>query len=141
MCGSIISKSGGIIFFNHVLEHIREDVKALAATLRLLKPGGLLILGTPNEGAWWWQLAYKLLPEMLEASDHVHFYTAREVVQKLQRAGFQIRQVKHLGWGPPHWSWDGRIRKHKWVDDGFEWVGKIFLPTQASSLYVLASKG
>ncbi len=37
-----------IIFFNHVLEHIREDETALAEVYRVLRPGGLLILGVPN---------------------------------------------------------------------------------------------
>lgn len=129
-----------IIFFNHVLEHVREDTAALTTAFRLLAQGGLLILGTPNEGAWWWQLAYKLQPQMLKTSDHVHFYTAPEVVRKLQKCGFVVTQVKYLGWGPPHWGWDGRIRKYKWVDDGFELFGKLLIPKQASSLYILATK-
>jgi 2-polyprenyl-3-methyl-5-hydroxy-6-metoxy-1,4-benzoquinol methylase len=129
-----------MIFFNHVLEHIHDDNAALATVFRLLKPGGLLILGTPNEGAWWWHLAYRLQPETLKQTDHVHFYTAKEVVMKLKAQGFRIREVKHLGWGPPHWGWDGRFRKYRWVDDWFEWIGKIVIPHQASSLYILATK-
>lgn len=129
-----------IIFFNHVLEHIPEDGRALETIFRILKPMGLLVLGTPNEGTWWWQLAYKLQPQTLHTTDHVHFYTAESLTEKLMTHGFTVTEVKHMGWGPPHWGWDARIRKYKWVDDSFERAGKILLPHQASSLYILATK-
>ncbi len=129
-----------IIFFNHVIEHIPNDAGVLNAIYRILRPGGLLILGTPNEGAWWWQMAYKLQPETRQSTDHVHFYTAATLSQLILAEGFQILQVKYTGWGPPHWGLDSRIRKYKWVDDAFEFLGHIFIPHQASSLYVLAVK-
>jgi len=129
-----------LIFFNHVIEHIPEDVDALMEIHRVLKPGGLLVLGTPNEGAWWWQMAYRRAPETLASTDHVHFYTAETLSEKVSRAGFQIRKIHHMGWGPPDWRLDGKWRKYKIVDDIFEFLGKRLLLRQASSLYVLASK-
>lgn len=127
-----------VIFFNHVIEHIRDDVAALETVRRLLAPGGLLILGTPNEGAWWWQHAYKRDPASLASTDHVHFYTAESLIERLVTAGLQADVVHHMGWGPPDWQLDGRIRRYKIVDDVFELVGRTFLRRQASSLYVLA---
>jgi SAM-dependent methyltransferase len=129
-----------VIFFNHVIEHIRDDLTALKSVGRILKPGGLLVLGTPNEGAWWWQLAYKRSPETLKTTDHVHFYTVGTIAAKMKAAGLRLIETKHLGWGPPDWYWDGRLRQHKWVDDLFEYVGRALLPRQASSLYLIASK-
>jgi ubiquinone/menaquinone biosynthesis C-methylase UbiE len=129
-----------IIFFNHVIEHIPDDGAALREIFRILKPGGLLVLGTPNEGRWWWQLAYRLQPNVLKVSDHVHFYTSETLIQTMEQHGFSITEVKHIGWGPPHWSLDRRIRGHKILDDAFETVGSRLFPRQASSLYVLATK-
>lgn len=129
-----------VIFFNHVLEHIPDDEGALANIRRILKPGGLLVLGTPNEGVWWWQLAYRLQPRVRRSSDHVHFYTAETLTQKLTNQGLTVLEVRHMGWGPPHWSLDGRIRRYKWMDDLFEALGRALIPGQASSLYVLATK-
>lgn len=129
-----------MVFFHHVIEHITEDQKALETIFRILKPGGLLILGTPNEGAWWWQLAYKLQPETLKSTDHVQFYTAKTLSTRMHNAKFNIQKIKHIGWGPPHWGLDARIRGYKWVDDTFESFGKIFFPQQSSSLYIIASK-
>lgn len=129
-----------VVFFNHVIEHIPDDAAALATVHRILAPGGLLVLGTPNEGAWWWQLAYKRAPEIRRTTDHVHFYTADSIGAKMQAAGLKVFEVKHMGWGPPDWHLDGQWRQHKWVDDLFELAGRVFMPKQASSLYLLAKK-
>lgn len=129
-----------VIFFNHVIEHIRDDVAALRSVRRILKPGGLLVLGTPNEGAWWWQLAYRRAPEILASTDHVHFYTAESIGQRMVTAGLRLIETKHLGWGPPDWRWDGRLRRHRWLDDLFEHIGRALLPRQASSLYLIATR-
>lgn len=129
-----------IIYFNHVIEHIPDDLAALAVIRRLLAPGGLLILGTPNEGAWWWQWAYRRDLQSLRASDHCHFYTASTIGAKLLKSGLEILDTHHLGWGPPDWALDGRIRHIKLLDDLFTVIGRTFLPRQASSLYLLASK-
>ncbi len=129
-----------VIFFNHVIEHIRDDGRALQSVQRILKPGGVLVLGTPNEGAWWWQLAYRRAPEVFAGTDHVHFYTADTIGRKMVAAGLRLVETKHLGWGPPDWAWDGRLRQHKWLDDLFEHIGRILLPRQASSLYLIATK-
>ncbi len=129
-----------IIYFNHVLEHITDDKTALDSIYKSLKPGGLLILGIPNEGVWWWKLAYKLDPSSLKSTDHVHFYTLDKIKEKVLEVGFIIKQTKYMGWGPPHWKLDMRIRKYRLVDDLFELFGKILFPAQASSIYIIATK-
>ena len=128
-----------LVFFHHVIEHIVDDRAALATVRRILKPGGLLVLGTPNEGSWWWQFAYKRAPEIRATTDHVHFYTVKTLTDKMRAAGLKITEVHRMGWGPPDFVLDGRWRQHKWVDDLFEVVGKLVLRSQASSLYVLAT--
>lgn len=129
-----------VVFFNHVLEHIPDDAAALATVHRILKPGELLILGVPNEGAWWWQWAYRRAPEIRATTDHVHFYTADTLAEKVRQAGFTISEIHHTGWGPPDWHLDGKLRQYKALDDLFEWVGKMLFPRQASSLYVIANR-
>jgi SAM-dependent methyltransferase len=129
-----------IVFFNHVIEHIPDDGKALETVFRILKPNGILVLGAPNEGVLWWQLAYRLEPETLKKTDHVHFYTADTLSEKLIRYGFKLLEIKHIGWGLPHWSIDEKIRKYKIADDILEKIGKKFFPRQASSLYIIATK-
>ena len=129
-----------VIFFNHVLEHIPEDERALHEVFRILKKGGICILGVPNEGAFWWQLAYKMQPESLRTTDHVHFYTIKNLSEKIKKTGFIIHEIKSLGWGIPHWTLDSMCRGYKVIDDLFELFGKTFLPGQASSLYFVIGK-
>lgn len=129
-----------VIYFNHVLEHIPDDVAALREVHRILRPGGLLVLGVPNEGAAFWQLAYRLQPAVRRSSDHLHHYTADSIAAKCLDAGFKVRTVHSIGWGVPHWTLDALIRRFKWVDDGLEAVGRRLLPAQATSLYLLLGK-
>jgi len=129
-----------LVFFNHVIEHVADDAAALREAHRILAPGGLLVLGTPNEGAFWWQLAYRRAPALRAATDHVHFYTADTIGRRMREAGFALLEIEHLGWGPPDWGWDARLRGRKWLDDLFEQVGRRLIPRQASSLYLVATR-
>jgi SAM-dependent methyltransferase len=129
-----------VVFFNHVIEHIPDDAGALAEIYRIMAPGGVLILGTPNEGSWWWQLAYRRAPHVRASTDHVHFYTAETLTAKIAAAGFTTAEVEHTGFGPPDFAWDMRLRPYKILDTLFEWLGRTFLPHQAASLYVIAEK-
>jgi ubiquinone/menaquinone biosynthesis C-methylase UbiE len=129
-----------VIFFNHVLEHVQDDLAALREVRRILSPGGLVVLGTPNEGAAFWRLAYALQPESRRSTDHVHFYTARALAARCEEAGFVVTELHPIGWGVPHWRLDSRIRGVKAVDDAFEAVGRRVLRSQATSLYALLTK-
>ena len=70
-----------IILCNHVIEHIKQDQKALSELLRVLKKGGTLILGTPNEGAFIWRFRnYILEPYIAFRTDHVNFYKSNLII-------------------------------------------------------------
>ena len=129
-----------VVFFNHVLEHIEDDGAALAEVQRIVKPGGLVVLGVPNEGAFFWQLAYTLQPKTRRTTDHVHFYTEKSLAAKCRAAGFRVEEIKRLGWGPPHWGLERMVRGAKLLDDLFEAVGRRVIPGQSSSLYFVLAK-
>jgi len=129
-----------IVLCNHVLEHIERDLDALSAIYTILKPGGLLILGTPNEGAFTWQLNYRVVqPYIMERTDHVHFYTASRLKKLVEKAGFYVEQTRFIGWGVPHTAVDMLLRQHKWIDDLFD-IGRWVCKSQATSLYLICKK-
>jgi SAM-dependent methyltransferase len=73
----------------NVLEHIDDDVGALAAARRILKPGGVLVLEVPAG------------PRLYDAYDrylqHRRRYAARDVRQLLRAAGLDIVDQTHHG--------------------------------------------
>lgn len=129
-----------IVFFNHVLEHIDDDIGALQSVGRILKPGGLLILGVPNSGCACMQLAYRLQPSLVAHSDHVRDYTAPQIEDRVRQAGLQVLHTEHIGWGVPHLKLDETLRNYRRIDAALSWLGRRLAPRQSTSLYVLIGK-
>jgi hypothetical protein len=107
---------------------------------RILHQGGRLILGVPNKWVAIWRLAYALQPCAKAASVHIHFYTLDAIGQKARDTGFTILQTESLGWDPPLWGPDVRLRGFEWLDDAFQRWGRRLAPGQASSLYFMLGK-
>ena len=129
-----------IIFFNHVIEHIKDDLQALRNIYKITKKGGLVIIGTPNEGALFWKFAYWIEPRIKRQTDHVNFYTAKSFMNLAKKAGFEVKHVEHIGWGIPVWSLDMRVRGNKKLDGFFEHIGKSLFKKNATSLYIILEK-
>lgn len=68
-----------------VLEHIENDVDALHAIARVLKPDGILIITAPQH-RWLWSAAD-------EIAHHCRRYRRDELTGKLERTGFRVRFV------------------------------------------------
>ena len=102
------------VLFNEIFEHLRIDpVFTLRQVLRLLEPGGLLLLSTPNLRSFR-GLRNLLLDHQAHAASgdvysqyekletlghmgHVREYTAREVADFLARVGFEVEGVVFRG--------------------------------------------
>ena len=65
-----------------VLEHVKEDELVIAQIREALKPDGFLFLTVPQH-AWLWSA-------IDEYSFHVRRYSAKEIQDKIEAAGFQI---------------------------------------------------
>jgi SAM-dependent methyltransferase len=72
----------------HVIEHVADAGKFFAACQRVLRPGGTLILMTPNAAAW--KLArFRHLWAWAVPEQHTLFLSADSAVRLLARHGFQ----------------------------------------------------
>ena len=90
----------------NVLEHIKDDKKALKNMNKLLKPKGKLILLTPAH-----KYAFSPLDKNL---GHYRRYTKKELSQKFIDAGFDIETVRYLNViGLFGWFLNGKILRRK----------------------------
>jgi SAM-dependent methyltransferase len=91
-----------IVIAKHVVEHLAYPERAIAEMSRLLSPGGLLLLATPNldspmrgvKKAGW--IGYK-------DTTHISLRSPRDWLAILERSGFHPRQVFSDGfWDAPY---------------------------------------
>jgi len=130
-----------IIFCNHVLEHVSNPTFALLKSSFMLNDNGIIIIGVPNEGSLWWQLAYKLEPEVRKATDHKHFFTMSQLVEMTQKVELSIIEEKYMGYGLPHFTADSVLKGSvAGIDDLMEELGQKFFKDQASSIYIICKK-
>ncbi len=84
-----------IVHASHLIEHLNEPAEFLAEAKRLLAPGGLLIITTPNIagfqarvlGAKWRSAIY----------DHLFLFSLRNLGTMVRNAGFEV--VRSATWG------------------------------------------
>jgi SAM-dependent methyltransferase len=129
------------VLCNQVLEHVERDVAALQEMRRILKPGGLLILGVPNEGCLLARLRNHVLqPSIARTTDHVNFYTDGALAARLREAGFAGWELRRSGFFTPHLVLHyalNRIPAWRTLAEG---LGRMF-PSQCAELIALCRAG
>ncbi len=86
-------QSMDVITMNHVVEHLLEPVKTLERCFKILKPGGLLIITTPNSLS----LGSKKFEELWrgwEPPRHIHIFNPESLASTVRKTGFHIRMNK-----------------------------------------------
>lgn len=89
-----------IVFCNHVLEHIKDDAKAMAELYRVMKPGGMGVFQVPQELSRdkTYEDPHITSPEdkakHFGQYDHVRIY-GRDYFDRLRKAGFKVQEVDY----------------------------------------------
>jgi SAM-dependent methyltransferase len=72
-----------------ILEHLRDDDRALAEIYRVLKPGGEIVVSVPRFGpeaiCWALSAAYRNSP-----GGHVRIYRRSQIARKIAQSGFEL---------------------------------------------------
>jgi SAM-dependent methyltransferase len=90
---------------SEVLEHIQDDVAALAELVRVLRPGGGLAVTVPT---WWPEKVNWMLSDEYHApavaGGHVRIYSETELRAKLRAAGLDLAGSHHAhALHSPYW--------------------------------------
>lgn len=93
------------VITSEVLEHIQDDVSAIAELVRVLKPGGTFAATVPT---WFPEKVNWMLSDEYHApksvGGHVRIYTATELKAKLRTAGLEVMGSHHAhALHSPYW--------------------------------------
>ena len=87
-----------VVLCGDVVEHLRDPVGALARLRPFLKPGGRLVLSTPNVANW--AVRASLLAGRWRYTDrgildrsHTHLFTRATLREAVERAGYRVDQI------------------------------------------------
>jgi SAM-dependent methyltransferase len=144
---------------NHVLEHVLDDDAVGREVHRVVRPGGLLLIGVPLElspqirlllrlrqllfpHARQLQLerveAGRLVPELIGKQGHIRFYSLQSVLNLLERNGFRTLRAEGIGLslrGPLA----GLFRRNRLLFGLSTVLGHLF-PSIGDGVLVLASR-
>lgn len=87
---------------SQVIEHVPEDPRIFREFARLLRPGGTLVLGTPDYDTVAWNVTewlYKRLAPGAYGDEHITHYSLRSLTSLLVDHGFECLDHAYVGGG------------------------------------------
>jgi dolichol-phosphate mannosyltransferase len=87
------------VICSEVVEHVPADERVFGELVRVLEPGGRLILGTPDYDRWRWRALewlYGRLSPGGYADEHITHYGRTNLAAYLQARGMQVEAVKYV---------------------------------------------
>jgi dolichol-phosphate mannosyltransferase len=87
------------VISSQVIEHIPYDEVLFTEMRRVLRPGGTLILGTPDYATIGWRLiepTYAFLLPGGYADEHITHYTREKLTEILSRHGFVVEEYAYV---------------------------------------------
>lgn len=101
-----------LVVSSDVIEHLYGPADLVETAVRLLRPGGVLIVGTPYHG-YWKNLALALLGRWDEhhgvhwEGGHIKFFSVRTLTHLVTRSGFTDVRFHYYGRAP--WLWKNMV--------------------------------
>jgi dolichol-phosphate mannosyltransferase len=86
------------VLCSQVIEHVPKDSPILDELCRVLRPGGRLVLGTPDYANWQWvyiEKLYGMVPGGYK-DEHISHYTNSELVQLMEARGLRFEEERYI---------------------------------------------
>ena len=88
------------VICSEVIEHIPDDPVVIDELTRVLRPGGTLVLGTPDYGRPLWHIiewAYGLVAPGGYADEHITHFDRRGLETRLVSLGYVVHECQYVG--------------------------------------------
>lgn len=85
---------------SEVIEHVPDTPEVMTEMWRVLRPGGTLILGTPDYSRRLWLMLEWIYGKVLPgayAHEHITHYTAAGLAQRLREMGYEVQDCEYVG--------------------------------------------
>ena len=89
----------GTVICSEVIEHLPREAVRLEELLRVIEPGGTLVLGTPDYGRWIWPTIEWIYGRVFPGgyvSEHVNHYTYDSLRGQLEELGLEILDCRYV---------------------------------------------
>ncbi|MDX9972657.1 MAG: methyltransferase domain-containing protein [FCB group bacterium] len=89
------------VISSQVIEHTRETT-CISEAVRVLRPGGTLVLGTPDYATFWWpftEAIYGFVKRGGYADEHVTHYTRAGLIEELGKLNCEVLEWRYIGGG------------------------------------------
>jgi dolichol-phosphate mannosyltransferase len=104
VCGSgfelpFADNSFSCVLCSQVIEHVPKESPILKELCRVLKPGGRLVLGTPDYANWewvWTEKLYGFFAPGAYADEHISHYTRAELIHLFEHRGFRLEDTRYI---------------------------------------------
>jgi SAM-dependent methyltransferase len=87
------------VLCSQVIEHVPKESPILSELVRVLAPGGRLVLGTPDYANWEWvatEWLYGKVAPGAYADEHIAHYTRAELVERFAALGFRHEATRYI---------------------------------------------
>jgi dolichol-phosphate mannosyltransferase len=89
------------VICSEVIEHVPRDDVRLEELVRVIRPGGRLIVGTPDYGRWRWRALESIYGKVFPGGyvkEHINRYTYDQLRRILERdLGLDVRDCRYVG--------------------------------------------
>jgi glycosyltransferase involved in cell wall biosynthesis len=88
------------VISQEVIEHLPYDEGIFQEMSRVLKPGGIVLLGTPDYATWVWRTIEPIYGFLMPGGykdEHITHFTRESLTEVMVRHGFAVEAVAYVG--------------------------------------------